>query len=244
MMRLLAILTVAVGCTPAEPPSYVPAISVAVGVAAATDPQPMPDEPDSDECDNCGGTGEVGDGTVMVDCPVCGGTGYADTDETKMMFDAIERLILRLEAIERRLQKLESKPTPSEPAAGEAPPLPLILNADEEPGNEPAAGFIQWVDIDRATISPQPTWLHFTMKSGCRWCEKQESEVFTDERVIAASRQLACVEVLSTDALCQRFGITAFPSEVIINADGQVRRMAPSGSVSAGLFAKYLGGSE
>ena len=31
--------------------------------------------PSSDSCDNCGGTGKLGDGTVSVECPVCEGTG-------------------------------------------------------------------------------------------------------------------------------------------------------------------------
>ena len=31
--------------------------------------------PSSDVCDNCGGTGRLGDGVVSVECPVCDGTG-------------------------------------------------------------------------------------------------------------------------------------------------------------------------
>ena len=31
--------------------------------------------PSSDTCENCGGTGRLGDGTVSVECPVCEGTG-------------------------------------------------------------------------------------------------------------------------------------------------------------------------
>ena len=34
-----------------------------------------PDGPVSDKCENCNGTGRVGDGTVFVKCPVCDGTG-------------------------------------------------------------------------------------------------------------------------------------------------------------------------
>lgn len=40
------------------------------------DPTPNPTpEPDSDICENCNGTGRVGDGTVSTICPVCDGTG-------------------------------------------------------------------------------------------------------------------------------------------------------------------------
>lgn len=38
-------------------------------------PSPTPDNPDGTKCENCDGTGEIGDGTVMVECPVCDGTG-------------------------------------------------------------------------------------------------------------------------------------------------------------------------
>ena len=31
--------------------------------------------PSSDICENCSGTGRLGDGTVSVECPVCEGTG-------------------------------------------------------------------------------------------------------------------------------------------------------------------------
>jgi len=31
--------------------------------------------PSSDICENCNGTGKLGDGTVSVECPVCDGTG-------------------------------------------------------------------------------------------------------------------------------------------------------------------------
>ena len=34
-----------------------------------------PSTPSSDTCENCSGTGRLGDGTVSVVCPVCEGTG-------------------------------------------------------------------------------------------------------------------------------------------------------------------------
>ena len=37
---------------------------------------PSPDKPDQgDTCEDCGGTGKVGDGTVFVTCGTCNGTG-------------------------------------------------------------------------------------------------------------------------------------------------------------------------
>ena len=35
--------------------------------------------PSGDVCENCGGTGRLGDGVVSVECPVCDGTGKPKT---------------------------------------------------------------------------------------------------------------------------------------------------------------------
>jgi len=43
-------------------------------VALRTKKTPAPITP-SDKCDNCNGTGKVGDGLVSVVCPICDGTG-------------------------------------------------------------------------------------------------------------------------------------------------------------------------
>ena len=31
--------------------------------------------PASDKCDNCDGTGKIGDGRIVMPCPICKGTG-------------------------------------------------------------------------------------------------------------------------------------------------------------------------
>jgi len=46
-------------------------IEAASGAAVLTPPT----APSSDICENCSGTGKLGDGTVSVECPVCKGTG-------------------------------------------------------------------------------------------------------------------------------------------------------------------------
>lgn len=38
-------------------------------------PTPTPNPSPSDVCENCHGTGKVGDGTISVTCAVCNGTG-------------------------------------------------------------------------------------------------------------------------------------------------------------------------
>ena len=37
--------------------------------------QEMAPAPASDKCDNCDGTGKLGDGRIVTVCPVCKGTG-------------------------------------------------------------------------------------------------------------------------------------------------------------------------
>jgi len=37
--------------------------------------QEMAPAPASDRCDNCDGTGKIGDGRIVMTCPVCKGTG-------------------------------------------------------------------------------------------------------------------------------------------------------------------------
>jgi hypothetical protein len=57
---------------------------------------PSPDKPDQgDTCEECGGTGKLGDGTVFVKCGACNGTGRKpaaafDTPESTEAFQAAE----------------------------------------------------------------------------------------------------------------------------------------------------------
>jgi len=37
--------------------------------------QEVAPSPASDKCDNCDGTGKIGDGRIVLTCPVCKGTG-------------------------------------------------------------------------------------------------------------------------------------------------------------------------
>ena len=69
------------GCRPASPPPPPPDLRpwIAVtGVYALMSPSPAPLPPapaPGAPCENCRGTGKVGDGTVFTTCTVCNGTG-------------------------------------------------------------------------------------------------------------------------------------------------------------------------
>ena len=43
---------------------------MAVGLQGQIAPTPA-----SDKCDNCDGTGKIGDGRIVKECPICKGTG-------------------------------------------------------------------------------------------------------------------------------------------------------------------------
>lgn len=51
-----------------------PDISADLAIAASLD-QFREESPAGDVCENCLGTGKIGDGVVVFDCPVCGGDG-------------------------------------------------------------------------------------------------------------------------------------------------------------------------
>lgn len=70
------------GCTvnkKSQPGSHTGMISAVGGLVEATGkPSPAPNPAPSGDCDNCGGDGIVGDGTIEVKCGVCGGDGKLD----------------------------------------------------------------------------------------------------------------------------------------------------------------------
>ena len=84
-MKWLLPLVVAVGgCNIATPPALSLREECRLGawlalhIAHEAPPLkvPSPDKPDQgDTCDECGGTGKLGDGTVFVKCGACNGTG-------------------------------------------------------------------------------------------------------------------------------------------------------------------------
>lgn len=107
-MRYAIAILILAGCTaPApEPIDFVPAISVAVGVAEATrgaTPAPAP-TPAKGTCDNCGGTGRVGDGTVSVPCAACGGDGKIEAVEQPQT-PLVEKLLPKPAKVQEQVQE-------------------------------------------------------------------------------------------------------------------------------------------
>lgn len=80
MRFLVAFSLVMVGCVltlPADDSTISADIAAETAYAtlkARQEIRPSP-KPDSDKCENCNGTGKVGDGRVFVKCPECDGAG-------------------------------------------------------------------------------------------------------------------------------------------------------------------------
>ena len=64
--------------------------TMAAAVAATKQSAPAPAPVDSEKCENCNGTGKIGDGTVMFTCTVCDGTGKITKDELDNLRGIIE----------------------------------------------------------------------------------------------------------------------------------------------------------
>lgn len=78
-MRWLVVFLIAIaGCVASLPDDASISADLAVETAylhASGRVVPPKPAPASDKCDNCNGTGKIGDGRIVMTCPVCGGTG-------------------------------------------------------------------------------------------------------------------------------------------------------------------------
>ena len=84
MNRWLICFTVAmVGCVASLPPgdtSITADIACEASRCIVQARQGLPPTPaPSDVCDNCDGTGKIGDGRIVLECPACKGTGKRKT---------------------------------------------------------------------------------------------------------------------------------------------------------------------
>ena len=86
MRFLIALLVVFVGCVASLPDDPTLTADIAAETARAVvlarrefTPAPEPPKP-AGKCANGLGTGKIGDGRIVFDCPVCKGTGKACKD--------------------------------------------------------------------------------------------------------------------------------------------------------------------
>jgi DnaJ-class molecular chaperone len=72
---LLAFVAGCVNATAVDRPDIVADLACETARMSVKLSQEMAPAPKSDTCDNCDGTGKIGDGRIVMTCPVCKGTG-------------------------------------------------------------------------------------------------------------------------------------------------------------------------
>jgi len=74
---LLCLLIAAIGCVATLPDDHGVSADMACETARMVTQlrQEIAPTPASDKCENCDGTGKIGDGRIVLPCPVCKGTG-------------------------------------------------------------------------------------------------------------------------------------------------------------------------
>ena len=77
MRFLVAFAVVMVGCVASLPGDSTITADLACETARMVVQlrQEISPTPASDACENCNGTGKIGDGRIVMTCPACGGTG-------------------------------------------------------------------------------------------------------------------------------------------------------------------------
>lgn len=85
MRFLVFLLVVTFGCVATLPQDNTLSADIACETARMVVQlrQEMAPTPASDLCDNCGGTGTLGDQRITVKCPACNGTGKKQRSECK-----------------------------------------------------------------------------------------------------------------------------------------------------------------
>lgn len=69
------------------------------GVADVVNPAPDGDE--LGKCEQCNGTGKVGDGRTMVTCQACGGDGKVDPDDISEAIEPVGEIVMQITEVTR-----------------------------------------------------------------------------------------------------------------------------------------------
>ncbi len=102
----------------------------------------------------------------------------------------------------------------------------------------PAGGDVNWAtsyEMGRknAIRTHRPLLLSFHTP-GCGWCEKMDSETFTDPAVVDMMKKFVCIRVDSdmNPGLVSKFKVESYPFTIIVNPDGKPLLQIPDYSPS------------
>jgi hypothetical protein len=165
---------------------YVPTIAVAAAFANLdkTQPAPSPTPIVPGLCSNCRGTGKIGDGTVMVPCPVCGGDGVMNQGPSgPAAFNDI---------------KIPTEEPVSSTQSG-ASDVRAAGSVSTPPPSADTYTRINWVTPEQSwnlmLTTGKPVLFHCTDLVTCPICIQLERTVFKDPTFIKATRDFICVHV-------------------------------------------------
>ena len=245
MMRFfLALCVLLAGCLPKETPpiadDYIPYIAVAIGLTAGS--RVVPDVP-SDTCQNCGGSGYLGDGTTKVDCPSCEKAWQKLPLETEPP-DSLP------EAINTETERTS---LPYEPiVAHDSERLSELDRMNDAPGGSDIVDAVQWQVMQDFTFATERKLARktdrnlvivFTMPESCEPCRIQDDVVFESPAVLEyldANCVMAWVDYSeqpdTVKAWCDDSGA---PAVVVVSRDGKWKRVG-GGKVSVASFLKFV----
>lgn len=235
-MRWISLLLIAfvAGCErPPEASQYIPTLSVLAAYAVGTDGNPEPVDPTpSDVCQNCNGTGKLGDGTVFVDCPMCedGKVTEALTEQQCIVVtlhpDTIKALA---QALRRELQG-DGTPHPTV-----ADPLPEVL--DERQPRQRV--FFDYDEAAKVAVSrDQPLLLTFSQPN-CAPCVRldQLQQTPAVEEMMLKFIQVK-LDTSRDSSVLSRWSVRSTPTEIIRHNGREVTRQ--SGITTADPYLAWL----
>lgn len=129
-----------------------------------------------------------------------------------------------------------------------APQWPTVVQEPTRPfdgarADDPATGAIQFVEgyeaaARRATAERLPLLL-VCRADWCRWSDEATRGPLADRDVVARSRRCVCVLVdADRDAgTCREFGVTGFPTVILVDAAGRERFRSTGVAAAGGLAA-------
>ncbi len=124
-MKTLTLLAALLIACPAHAGQFTALIT-----AAFAKPNPQPAPAPSGICDNCSGTGKLGDGTITVPCPVCGGDGRLDTADSHSASDAGSGATLNAIAVQPIPQTAPASGFTEQTLPADAQPTPMPVIGD------------------------------------------------------------------------------------------------------------------